>query len=229
MKKPIDILPAIMPKDASELQSLAEMIATFSPSAHLDVMDGVFVRGVSWPFTVDNSFLMDIVLPKNIAEWGVHLMTAEVQDLGLHFIRAGAHRVTGHFEAVTGVPQARTMMKMWKDAGAETGLGVLMQTPLEEIDKVLEGGNVDVVQLMTIAEIGVQGNPFDQQAIARIETLHSWYPDLTIAVDGGVTNENIDTLIRSGASRCVVGSFIMNAENPASTYQSLKEITKPTV
>jgi pentose-5-phosphate-3-epimerase len=111
----------------------------------------------------------------------------------------------------------------------QTGLAVLTQTPLEEIDKVLEAGNVDVLQLMTITEIGVQGNPFDTNALTRIETMHSWYPNLIIAADGGITNENIGTLIRAGVSHCTVGSYLLRAEDPASTYAELLEIAQPAV
>ena len=81
-----------------------------------------------------------------------------------------------------------------------------IDTPLEAIDSFAH--EIQSVQLMGIAEIGAQGQPFDARVIPRVETLHARYPHLTISVDGGVNKENAEQLAAAGAARLVVGSAL---------------------
>jgi thiamine monophosphate synthase len=75
---------------------------------------------------------------------------------------------------------------------------------------------------MSVATIGAQGAPFDSRAIGRIRDLHERLPDLPLAVDGGVSVVNIDSLVEAGATGFSVGSAIMRAPDPAAAYTEIR-------
>ena len=79
---------------------------------------------------------------------------------------------------------------------------------------IINSGAVSLVQVMSIARVGYQGEKFDGRALARIRELRELYPSVTIAVDGGVNSENIKSLFDAGANSFGIGSRIMKAENP---------------
>jgi ribulose-phosphate 3-epimerase len=114
------------------------------------------------------------------------------------------------------------MFAEWKAAGAkEVGVSLLLDTPLSTIEEYAD--MLDVVQLMSIAKVGAQGQPFDESIFSRIEELHAMYPDMMVAVDGGVAESNVEALTRAGANRLCVGSAISKAESPAAAYAAIHE------
>lgn len=152
-------------------------------------------------------------------------MVSDPGLLGVLFAEAGARSIIGHLEALSGVDNAKQIFEDWRASGARSiGLAVLLQTPLEDVIPYLS--NVDFVLLMTIARIGVQGIPFDESAPARVAEFRRRFPNVLIAVDGGVSASNIEELARAGASRFGVGSAISRASNPAEAYVRLKHLAE---
>ena len=82
----------------------------------------------------------------------------------------------------------------------------------------------DFVQVMGIDREGKQGEPFDKRALYLVERLRARYPKLPIQVDGGVSLQNARELVAAGASRLVVGSAIVKAEDPLAAYQEFQEL-----
>ena len=98
---------------------------------------------------------------------------------------------------------------------------MLFQTPLADIAPYLPCA--DFVLLMTIARIGVQGIPFEQESISRVAEFRRMYPDVPIAVDGGVSEKNIADLVRAGATHFGVGLAIAKSSDPKEAYEHLKK------
>lgn len=147
-------------------------------------------------------------------------MTAEPRELGEALIRAGARRVLAHVEAFTSVEDARTTLAAWRSAGAqEVGLALKIDTPLKAISELAD--TCDVVQLMSIAEIGAQGKPFDERALSRVEELHAQFPEMMVAVDGGVSEATVEALVRAGANRLIVGRALAASGEPQKTYAAI--------
>lgn len=216
----IEIFPTVVPASLEDVEKVATTNAHFANVVHIDAADGRFAPNTTWmpegeTFAVRDGFVYE-----------AHMMVADPLNCGLKFIVAGAQRVLGHIEAMK--ENAGDIMAAWKRAGAsEVGLGILMDTPLEVLDPYV--GQVHVVQMMTISKIGVQGLPFDERAPARVAELHARYPDLLIAVDGGVNEKTIGPLTTAGARRFCAGSVLSKSSDPASTYRQLLALAESAV
>lgn len=247
------VLPAVMPDSFESLEGSVALFDTHVPWVQLDIMDGVFVPAISWPFIeVDSGppfaegfggaqqqTADSVRLPttKELA-YEVHLMVQDPCDIGNAFIAAGAKRVIAHIESfgdtvdsinevnseqftVDSTKRARECFAQWKKRGAQVGVSLLLETPLEAVYPLIESKDVSVVQVMSITPIGVQGSVFDERAVERVHTLKERYPNLVIAVDGGVSAQTLPDLAHAGATHFGVGSAIVKADDPIAAYRTL--------
>lgn len=214
------VMPAIMPVTADDLRTAVSAYTAFAPFVHLDIMDGSFVAHVSWPYSADG--FEEIPLPSRdlYSHVAVHLMVQMPREIGEVFARAGATCIAVQFEAFANLDEAKETLQAIRRAGAsQLGLAVLLDTPMSAFAPL--AGLCDFFQVMSIARIGFQGEPFDIRAIERVRDLHAAYPDKTICVDGGVSKDNISRLAAAGASRFAIGSSIAKASDPLSAYREL--------
>src|SRR3989344_3369701 len=209
----INIVPTVVPNSLEDIVQVGERYQSFFSSLHVDVADGVFAPNTTWlPASGET-------LPPEFS-YDVHLMVQNPAEAGLLFANAGAKTIIGHVEAFKTSENARNIFETWRNAGVKTvGVAALLQTPLETLEPFLPLS--DIVLLMTIAKIGVQGIPFEEEGIEHVVELHARHPEITIAVDGGVSGKNIARLAEAGASYFSVGSAIAKSPDPKATYQHL--------
>lgn len=212
-----EIIPTIVPESFESLLMRIHELREFASVIHIDAGDGKFVPNTTW-LPKESDILPDA----DTISFEAHLMTEEPHQLGINYIKAGAKRVIAHFESFSDPSTISDTFKAWKEAGAEeVGLALVMDTSLDVIES--HSTECDVILLMTINEIGVQGNVFEPGSLARIASLHERFPDLKIAVDGGITESNITALEEAGASRFCVGSAIARSDAPTTVYNRLAE------
>jgi len=229
----VEIIPTnTCPPDLAELSRRSELIASFSPAVQLDVSDGKFTAETSWPFCAGQEAEQAQLAEGSLAlphieklAYEAHLMVEEPLEIGSALIRAGASRIIAHMEAFADEREILHALALWKGAhGSEVGLALLLDTPLLLVDAYV--AQCDVVQLMSIATLGYQGAPYEPRVIPRIKELREKYPELTIEIDGGVSEKNVADLALAGARRFGVGSAIMKASDPASAYENLKNLAQ---
>ena len=112
-------------------------------------------------------------------------------------------------------------MRAIRSNGAQAGISLVLDTPLTSIQSLVASHEVDMVQVMSIARIGVQGSRFDDRAYERIRALRAQFPELPIAVDGGVAQDNAALLVAAGATHLGVGSAIVKSPDPAAAYEEI--------
>lgn len=220
MSSEIEILPTSVPRTRDDFLFDARTISTFTNRMHLDVTDGAFTPGFSWPY-YERGMLGEVTFadaPPLFIE--VHLMVKEPRDIGLRFIDAGARRIIAHKESFSSPGDMQQTLELWRERGAEAGLALLLDTPIHTFAP--QAGLCDFVHLMTIASIGTQGIPFDARGIDRVRVIHANFRGLTISVDGGVSEQNIGEMVRSGARRFCVGTAVMKAMEPSAAYGVIK-------
>ncbi len=222
------ILPTnTCPPDLSELEKRSAFALPFAPEIQLDAADGVFAPVTSWPYLDGQWKELEVMAERgeklphaDKIKYEAHLMVQDPAALGTLFAKVGVLRILPHVETLKGRADAEKMFAEWKAAGAqEVGISLLLDTPLAVVNEYAD--LCDVVQLMSIAKVGAQGQPFDESIYSRIEELHATYPDMMVSVDGGVAENNVESLTRAGANRLCVGSAISKAEDPAAAYAAI--------
>lgn len=210
------IIPAIVARSAGDIDSYASSAVTFALWLHVDISDGQFTPDKNWPLEGFDT------LPKTDLSYEAHLMVTNPEKVGIAMISAGAHRLIAHKEAFESNDALRATCAAWKKAGArEVGIALLINTPLTELDPVIDV--CDFVQLMSIDHVGHQGEQFDEHVLSRVEEFHAKYPDMMVAVDGGISEATVEQLVRAGANRLVVGHVLVESADPEVLYARIHE------
>ncbi len=203
-----EIIPAIIAKDITELETKLYAVDGLVSWAQIDVMDGVFTHQKSWNTPQE---LDDINVSINLE---AHLMIQNPEKAIDAWIASKVRRIIVHYESTTPDSIESTVKKI-QNAGKEAGVVLKLQTPLWVLDFLMEKVSLDVVQLMGIDEIGAYGHPFNEKTIEHIRDLRNKYPDVHISIDGGVSLENAQKILDAGADRLVIGSALFKSENIA--------------
>ena len=111
-----------------------------------------------------------------------------------------------------------------KSLGMKCGAVVNPDTPIEKLFDCVP--LADMLLVMSVFP-GYGGQKFIEETLPRLETLRLFcekngYPDKDIEVDGGVTEENIDSVLHAGANVIVAGSTVFRAADMAKTIGRLR-------
>ncbi len=231
----IEIIPAVMPTSTTDLQSKLAQVAGHMSVAQIDVMDGKFVEDVSWPYTEDEEYFQGILHEdEGLPYWDqfdfeVDLMVMRPEEVINDWIAAGVRRIVVHEESTDNLAKIlsdfreRFPKSEQPDVfDCEIGVAQNIDTPVESLYPFLD--KIDFIQFMGIAEIGVQGNPFDERVLGKIRTLRAHDPKIIISVDGAVSLDTAPELIAAGANRLVVGSAIFKSEDIGATIKEFKHL-----
>ena len=225
-KQKIEIIPAVLPQSFKDLEAQLAPLAGTVRQAQVDVVDGRYARGKSWPYRDRASFERLVEQEHGLPFWDkidfqfdlmVEDPAAELND----FVAAGATNIVLHARSASAERALQTLVDLRANemGGYSVRAGVALG-PQDNLDVLLPfEAQFDFVQVMGINREGRQGEPFDKKAVYLVERLRKRYPRLPIQVDGGVTLENARALVAVGANRLVVGHTIVKAPDPAATYQ----------
>lgn len=206
----VEIIPAILAKDEKEFRRKAESVTDLCETIQIDVMDGKFVKNVTWadPKRID---LMRLPM-----EYEVHLMVEDPLGSLDAWSMAGCRRAIIHAESVEDPAEALRQIKRY---GMEAGISVNPETPIEAVEDAL--AEADVVQVMGVHP-GWMGQAFQLSALEKVRTLREKFPELMIEVDGGVAVGIARELAEAGADRLVSGSAVFNSGAPAKSIDALR-------
>jgi ribulose-phosphate 3-epimerase len=231
----IEIIPAVMPTSTTDLQTKLAQVAGHMSVAQIDVMDGKFVKNVSWPYTEDEEYFEGILhedagLPYwDQFDFEVDLMIVRPEEVINDWITAGVRRIVIHQESTSNLEKILTdfRTRFTKNEqpdifDCEIGVAQNIDTPVEQLFHYIE--QIDFVQFMGIAVIGEQGNPFDERVLDKIKTLRERVPSIIISVDGGVSLDSAPALVAAGVNRLVVGSAIFKSEDIGATIKEFKHL-----
>jgi len=233
----IEIIPAIMPDSQEDLIEKATRVRGHVPLAQVDIMDGVFVKSKSWPYTTggvkrDEYFLALTNQDEGLPFWDdldyeIDLMISEPEKHIDEWLPLGASRLIFHIESIKD-SDAFWGHDIWKEGArdiggekvVEVGLALNPDTSLDAILPYVP--LLDFVQCMGITKIGYQGQEFDERVLEQINQLRVKFPNLKISVDGSVNRETIPLLRSAGANRVVSGSAIFGSNDIKAAIKSLK-------
>lgn len=168
---------------------------------HLDVMDGLFVKNISFGPPVIESI-------RKITDsfFDVHLMITEPIRYIEAFKKSGADMITVHYEACEDLDAT---LEAIRDAGVKVGLSINPDTPYEVVFPYIE--KVDMVLVMSVYP-GFGGQKFMPVAIDKIKAIRKKADELNkelmIEVDGGINLDNVKDVLNAGANVIVAGSAV---------------------
>ena len=209
------ILSADFKKLGEELETIDKAGAEY---VHVDVMDGLFVKSISFGMPVIKS-----ARSATDKVFDVHLMIEEPERYISQFKAAGADMLTVHAEACKHLDST---LHHIREAGMKAGVAINPATPLCVVEEVL--GIVDMVLIMAVNP-GFGGQkyiPYTTEKVKRLkEMLKDKNLDVDIEVDGGISKNTMDLALDAGANILVMGSAIFNGEakENAMMYQNRLE------
>lgn len=215
----VEIVPAIIAKNFHELAKKIRLVEPYVNWVQLDVMDGKFAPEKTWS---EPGELKNLDVSTNIE---AHLMVEEPEKLIDKWLNSGAKRILVHYEALKGDLRNKIydLRNKCEEHGVEFGLVLNLETPIKSLSLLhVTGYMLHVVQLMSIAQIGYHGHPFDEKVIHKIKALREKYPDVKISVDGGINLQNAKLVVEAGTDILIVGSTIFNSQDIGRTIEHLK-------
>lgn len=205
------ITPAILETDPEELKRKVSLIESNVDLIQIDVGDGQFVPTVT-------------VLPRALGEFRpltafeVHLMVKRPDRFVADWVHLGATKVIFHVEAEGDLEH---VIAQCRELDCDVALAVSPGTNAEKLQPYLD--LVDEVMFLAV-QPGSQGAPFLPGVVEEIAAFHKAMPGMPIAVDGGVSAENLPSLLAAGVQRACVGSTLWKSADPATTLEQLQNL-----
>lgn len=221
----VEIVPAVLPKDYEELEGALQFLRGAAQWVQVDLVDGEFVEGAdpTWPFSESSHLEAVLAEEEGLPFWQdfqfeFDLMVSRPEEIVDDFIQAGASRIVIHLTS-TGVMES--ILDRLEHTHTEAVIALTRNDAVESIELYIQ--RLAAVQIMGIAKIGVQGQPFDETVLEQIRAVRELYPDLPIQVDGGVNEDTIGQLVEAEATRLVSGSAILSAEEAREKIEELRQ------
>ena len=211
------IAPSILTADFLHLDDEIRMVNNSEADLlHLDIMDGVFVPNLTFGFPVIRQ-----IKPVSKKPLDVHLMIVEPDRYLEEYRDAGADWLTVHYETC---PHLHRTIQKIRELGMKPAVSVNPHTDVVLLEPVL--GDLHMVLVMTVNP-GFGGQKFIDASYTKIRKLRKMITDAgagtLIQIDGGVTEENIGSLIEAGVDVFVVGNTVFSAKDPVQVISNLKK------
>ena len=136
----------------------------------------------------------------------VHLMIVEPERYIEEFAKVGADSITFHLEAAK---DPQEVIDLIRKAGCKVGMSIKPATPVAEVEKWIP--KLDMLLIMTV-EPGFGGQKYIPSSTEKIVEARAianrCNPNLDIQVDGGITIDNVKTVLDAGANVIVAGSAV---------------------
>jgi ribulose-phosphate 3-epimerase len=207
--KPFLVSPSLLSADQLNLErAVREVEASGADALHIDVMDGHFVPNLTFGLPLIASLKKITKLPLD-----VHIMVSNPDHVASHYVQAGADSLCFHIEA--SVHPYRTL-QMIRKSGVKSGIALNPGTSITVLESLCS--ELDMILLLSVNP-GFSGQDFLPVVYSKLKTIQNWKAkkilakNATIAVDGGVGDQNIKKLVKFGANFFITGSYFFNASN----------------
>ncbi|MFL5928648.1 MAG: ribulose-phosphate 3-epimerase [Gaiellaceae bacterium] len=208
----VGVLTADLLRLGDDLDAVARAGVT---QLHVDVIDGVFCPGL----TVGAGFVK--ALPDRFRK-DVHLMVVEPVDKVAAFVDAGADAITVHVESTRHVHR---VLQELGGAGVTRGVAVNPGTPIAAVEPLLQDLELLLVLGVNPGWPGQQLVPATFARLVAARELIDGRP-IVLAVDGGITRENVAVVASCGVDLIVTGSAVFDGVAPEENARFMLEAAR---
>lgn len=210
-----NIIPTVFAKKKDEFKIRLERLVKASKNLHVDFMDGRFVpvRGINLKDILDLNSLPN--------HFEAHLMVKEPEKLIKPLAKKGFKKVMFHFESVKSKKEIKGLIDSVREQGMSPFITLNPETSIQNIIPLLN--YVDGVLLMGVHP-GKEKQSFIPEVYAKIRKLKKINSSVIIQVDGGVSEETVPELARSGVDLLNSGSYVSSSKNPEKAMMKLKQL-----
>lgn len=214
------ISPSLLSVDFFQFdQALALLQQHGLGQVHIDVMDGHFVPNLSFGAEMVRALHRHYVMRSE-----AHLMVESPESFVPRFLDAGTTEISIHLESTR---HPSRLLKTIRDGGALAGLALNPATPLESLRYLW--GSFDFLLLMSV-DPGFGGQGFlppvwEKVEQARLEIDRRRIP-VRLEVDGGVSLDNTEELVKRGVDTLVVGAAIFAQRDPEASLCDLMDLVR---
>lgn len=203
------LAPSVFGADPLNLASSLDSLGNNYDWLHLDIMDGHFVRNLS--FGPEFAVALRKRYPDAFID--THLMIDRLDFLLPLFLKSGSSSITIHAETEPHLLHAS--LQQIKNAGLKAGVAICPPTPVANIKAVL--GLVDLVLIMSVTP-GFGGQKLIPETLEKVRELVSirevYGYNYLIEIDGGINEHNINDIAIAGCDVIVAGSSVFGQNNP---------------
>ena len=209
--------PSVLGADPLRLADAVESLRGSYDWLHLDIMDGHFVRNLSFGPSVARALRNR--WPDAFID--VHLMIDRLETMLPLFMEANPSLVTLHAETEPQLLYAS--LSRIRAAGMKAGVAIAPSTPVEAIVPVLE--NVDLALVMSVTP-GFGGQRLIESTLektrdlARLRAARGY--SYRIEMDGGINEDNVASIVLAGCDVLVMGSAVFGSADPAGCLDRMK-------
>jgi ribulose-phosphate 3-epimerase len=211
------VAPSLLACDFTHLaDEIARVEKEHVEFLHLDVMDGHFVKNITFGPPLVKSIAS---VAKTTLD--THLMIENPDRYLEAFMKAGTHVLTIHVEASSDV---RRDLQTIRKLGGKAGLAFNPDCPFEKVEPYL--GDIDLLLVMSVfAGFGgqsfIEGSLDHVERAAKLRRKHGH--TFAIEIDGGITPETALRARNAGADILVAGTAIFRTPNYAASIKALRD------
>lgn len=209
----IEIIPTILVKSFKEVKERIRKVENYVKWVQLDIMDGVFVDKMTWPYAEGKISDLKKIHPVKLE---AHLMIEKPEQVIDDWLE-NVDRVIIHYEASDNIED---LIKKTKNKGKQIGLAINPETNIEAVNPFLK--DLDLVLCMTV-QPGQGGQEFKDEVLTKIETLRMNWPNGNIEVDGGINPETSKKTINAGANLICAGTYIFEGKDIEKAIEELRD------
>lgn len=202
MIKNIKIAPSILSADFANLEKEISILNNSDADyIHVDVMDGHFVRNLTFGPPV-----IEKIRKYSKKPFDVHLMIKSVEQYIESYSKAGGDIITIHPETTDNLDNAISKIK---SLGKKVGISLNPDISLDKVLPVLK--KIDLVLIMSVYP-GFAGQKFIPDVLEKVKTLREKIEkenlNVEIEIDGGINIDTAKLAKKAGANVLVAGTAV---------------------
>ncbi|MDD3491550.1 MAG: thiamine phosphate synthase [Candidatus Pacebacteria bacterium] len=198
-----NLIPVINTKTIQKLKERIRLLQELDGLFQIDIADGKFTAWKTW-----NSPEVLKKIKKIEKKFELHLMVHNPELVLPYWLEVAPKRVIIHLEAIKDFD---LLLSLCKEKETELGIAINPETPFENLDQYLS--KINFVTILGVSP-GPSGQKFQWFVLDRIKKIKSKLPHIRCEIDGGINEENIREVKKSGVDFVAIGSAIFKDKDP---------------